>query len=685
MKAHGTSAVVIALVLLAGCQTTPFHTFLSRNGNSPTTGSQVAQQNVTQNLAAGESSQNGWPNAQPGNQGASTSPTATSSTQQTQWGNSQTSIEQLLSQGHSAFVQGDRMEHESRFADAHRLYGHAQSYYQRVLQQVPNHATAHHRLAVIADKQHDFPTAETHYLAAVNAEPHNSNLLSDLGYSYLLQGRYADSERFLQQALQQAPAHPQAINNLGLLYARQGNRERALAMFRRTGTEAEAQAKLAQVLPNAGPSNVASPAMASSVPTQSNIMQGGAPLQSAWPSQPAPPVTAPLAVTPAGANSAVSEETLRLKEMMERARLQGIAERQPPQGMPPLASPSTAQPPADWAQQTSAPMTHASSGVPNPMNASRIPDNQIGNIFREIDQANGVSPSAPPTRVNPPYGFSSQSSSSTNTVGTQTNLGQQRLVAPPPRSVAPHATDSMPPWPQQNAFNTAPIRQTPANVRQSQPLQQQNGSESRHNDAFGANRGPAADPTKQAAYLGMQAGPGQLFPAWNQGTNEAPSSAAPPTPGSFGTNESTTPRFGTDFTPPSSWSQPDYSGAMRNGNSVAPPNGSTGSSVPQAFGASSSETTGVSSGIAPASHQSPMPAIIPQSRGTAVPTDPLEAYERQLQQHNTERLAIQRSLEAQRQMPSNVPQWPYTPQQNGAVQGSDQSTTLPPMFSRSQN
>ena len=56
-------------------------------------------------------------------------------------------------------------------------------------------------------------------------EPNNPDLLSDLGYSYLLQGRHAESERCLLAATRANPQHRKTLDNLGLLYAKLGNRD----------------------------------------------------------------------------------------------------------------------------------------------------------------------------------------------------------------------------------------------------------------------------------------------------------------------------------------------------------------------------------------------------------------------------------------------------------------------------
>ncbi|MEX1232146.1 MAG: tetratricopeptide repeat protein [Planctomycetaceae bacterium] len=140
----------------------------------------------------------------------------------------------LLQEGQLALRSGDLNQAEERF--------------QEILKNDPLNATAHHRLAVIADNRKDYRTAEKHYLVALQGNPHDANLLSDMGYSYMLQGNTENAKRFLSDALDKNPEHPQAANNLGAIYAEEGNSQQALEMFRRSGTEQEAQAKLAYVM-----------------------------------------------------------------------------------------------------------------------------------------------------------------------------------------------------------------------------------------------------------------------------------------------------------------------------------------------------------------------------------------------------------------------------------------------------
>lgn len=148
-----------------------------------------------------------------------------------------------------------------REAEAGRL-DQAARFYERVLREDPRHPVAHHRLAVIADQNRDFAAAERHYSAALETRPNDPDVLNDLGYCYLLQGRYPESERTLRDAVAIAPTHERALTNLGMLYGKIGDLDRALAVLRLTGSDEEARAKLAIVVPPSASRADGQPALA---------------------------------------------------------------------------------------------------------------------------------------------------------------------------------------------------------------------------------------------------------------------------------------------------------------------------------------------------------------------------------------------------------------------------------------
>jgi Flp pilus assembly protein TadD len=147
--------------------------------------------------------------------------------------------------------QGYRAERAGKPAEARLAY-------ERVLKAAPDHARAHHRLAIIADNARQFSEAEQHYLAVLRREPQNSDVLSDLGYSYQLQKRDDDSERVLREALTYNPKHRKALYNLGVLQANRGQYNEALASFQAVGTEAEARKALEKYFPDGPPATAGS-------------------------------------------------------------------------------------------------------------------------------------------------------------------------------------------------------------------------------------------------------------------------------------------------------------------------------------------------------------------------------------------------------------------------------------------
>ena len=111
----------------------------------------------------------------------------------------------------------------------------ARSAYEQVLAAVPNHPVAHHRLATIADREKQYKEAESHYKEALQVTPRNADLLSDLGYSYLLQDRDKEAEKMLREALRSNPQHQYALTNLGSLYEKHGRMDDAQMLYARAG------------------------------------------------------------------------------------------------------------------------------------------------------------------------------------------------------------------------------------------------------------------------------------------------------------------------------------------------------------------------------------------------------------------------------------------------------------------
>lgn len=212
----------------------------------------------------------------------------------------------------------------------------AARFYERVLRDDPRHPVAHHRLAVIADQSRDFAAAERHYAAALESRPEDPEVLNDLGYSYLLQGRYPESERTLRDALAFAPSDERALTNLGMLYGTIGDVDRALAVLRLTGSEDEARAKLALLSPSSSRQAASRDAVAPPLayPAEPDrILQAGATL---GPGSPADTHAAGAAVTP---------EMQDLMTQLESAKAASEHVRRPePGNLPGLIDPASRPP-----------------------------------------------------------------------------------------------------------------------------------------------------------------------------------------------------------------------------------------------------------------------------------------------------------------------------------------------------
>jgi Flp pilus assembly protein TadD len=125
----------------------------------------------------------------------------------------------------------------------------AQAAYLEALKLDPGRADACERLAVLYDQQCKFEEAATWHRKAVAAQPKNPDFHCNLGYSLYLQGNMIEAEQSLRRCLALSNEHARGHNNLGMVLARTGRCEEALAEFRRAGcNENDAQTNLAYAL-----------------------------------------------------------------------------------------------------------------------------------------------------------------------------------------------------------------------------------------------------------------------------------------------------------------------------------------------------------------------------------------------------------------------------------------------------
>ncbi len=134
------------------------------------------------------------------------------------------------------------LEHEGRSDEAQQIY-------ESLIKKNPKAPEAYHQLALLHDKAGDGRKAEEYYRAALERDPKNADLLCDLGYSYYVQRRWAESERRLREALAINPNLKRAHNDLGLVLAHTERHDLALASFKQAGCpDADAQVSLAYCL-----------------------------------------------------------------------------------------------------------------------------------------------------------------------------------------------------------------------------------------------------------------------------------------------------------------------------------------------------------------------------------------------------------------------------------------------------
>ncbi len=118
--------------------------------------------------------------------------------------------------------------------------------YRESIRRDARRADAPLRLAILLDRQGRFAESALLYEAALKASPGNAEVFCDRGYSLCLQGKDAEAEVALRQAIAKRPDLARAHNNLGLVLARAGRVDDALNEFRKAGCpEAEARLNLA--------------------------------------------------------------------------------------------------------------------------------------------------------------------------------------------------------------------------------------------------------------------------------------------------------------------------------------------------------------------------------------------------------------------------------------------------------
>ena len=96
-------------------------------------------------------------------------------------------------------------------------YGNAEKYFRDAVEKAPRDATAWIGLAASYDRIGRYDLADRAYRSAINLVGETTEILNNLGYSYMLRGQFANARRYIMKAYARAPNDPTVINNLQLL------------------------------------------------------------------------------------------------------------------------------------------------------------------------------------------------------------------------------------------------------------------------------------------------------------------------------------------------------------------------------------------------------------------------------------------------------------------------------------
>ena len=105
---------------------------------------------------------------------------------------------------------------------------------------------------MLYDAQGDSARSLSEYNKAVECDPKNANLLSDLGYYYYERQNLAEAERSLRKALVIDPNHQKALSNLGLVLVGQGRFNESFEAFSKVVGPAAAHSNLGVLLAKQG-------------------------------------------------------------------------------------------------------------------------------------------------------------------------------------------------------------------------------------------------------------------------------------------------------------------------------------------------------------------------------------------------------------------------------------------------
>ena len=119
--------------------------------------------------------------------------------------------------------------------------------YRKALELSPGLVTARNRLGVTLNKMGRHMEASHEFRQALVQSPNQAHLWNNLGFSLYMEGNYTEAEPALARALELRPEFRRARMNHGLVLARLGRSEEALAAFSLAGSQADAHYNLAVI------------------------------------------------------------------------------------------------------------------------------------------------------------------------------------------------------------------------------------------------------------------------------------------------------------------------------------------------------------------------------------------------------------------------------------------------------
>ena len=91
------------------------------------------------------------------------------------------------------------------------------SHFRDAVEKAPRDGTAWVGLAASYDRIGRYDLADRAYQAAIKLVGETTEILNNLGYSYMLRGQFAMARRYMMKAYAREPNNPTIINNLQLL------------------------------------------------------------------------------------------------------------------------------------------------------------------------------------------------------------------------------------------------------------------------------------------------------------------------------------------------------------------------------------------------------------------------------------------------------------------------------------